>query len=312
MDKQKSILVTGGAGFIGSKLVENLLQKNQSIIVLDNLSTGKIENINSKSIFYRGDVADKEIIDLIFSKYSISKVFHIAGQSSGEISFENPIYDLKSNTLSTLLLLEACKNYGCNSFIFASTMSIYGDSEKEFVDEDTPPSPKSFYAIGKNASEQYMKIYSKFGIRCTALRLFNVYGPGQNMENMKQGMLSIYLSQAIHNKEIIVKGSGERFRDFVYIDDVVQAFIRSTELKHGFNVYNISSGRKTFVKDLANKISKLTGSIPINYTNGTPGDTFGIVGNSESFTKSTGWRAITDLDNGLKTMLMWAKNRISE
>jgi len=307
---KKYTLLTGGAGFIGSKLSRKLIELGRNVIILDNLSTGKIENIPEGSAFIMGDTFNKEIVGKIFESYSIESVFHIAGQSSGEVSFENPIYDLESNTLSTLLLLEACKTHDCKSFIFASTMSIYGDSVNELVDENEASNPKSFYAIGKYASEQYMKIYSNFDIKCTALRLFNVYGPGQNMDNMKQGMLSIYLSQAMHNKKIIVKGSGERFRDFVYIDDVVQAFVIAEELKRKFNIYNISSNKKTYVKDLVHKISTLTGSIPVEYIDGTPGDTFGIVGNSESFMKDTSWRAVTGLDDGLKTMFLWAKNRI--
>ena len=122
------------------------------------------------------------------------------------------------------------KKTGCKEFIFASSMSTYGDHDPSLVSETTPTVPKSFYAVGKLASENYMRIYSDmYGIKCTALRFFNVFGIGQNMDNLKQGMASIYLAMAIRNQHITIKGSKDRFRDFVYIDDIVNA----VEKNHG-------------------------------------------------------------------------------
>ena len=225
----KNILVTGAAGFIGSCVANNLIKEGFKIYTIDNLSTGFRENIHPDINFINGNVQDYKTI-LKLSKVNFYSIIHIAGQSSGEISFDDPEYDLQTNTQSTLNLLRFARNNGCQKFIYASTMSVYGEQPDEPISENSNTEPKSFYAVGKLASENYMKIYSEFGISCTSLRLFNVYGPGQNMDNLRQGMISIYLSQALRTKKIIVKGDKNRFRDMIYIDDVVSAFKMSLKI----------------------------------------------------------------------------------
>ena len=219
-------LVTGAAGFIGSALSKRLIELGHKVVTVDNLSTGFVENIPNEVIFVKGDCHDKSLIKSL-DKYSFDAIFHIAGQSSGEISFDDPVYDLQTNAESTLLLLKLALKVKCKKFIYASTMSVYGDQGETLVKEDSSLNPKSFYGVGKLASEKYLSIFQNFGINCTALRLFNVYGPGQNMYNLRQGMVSIFLAQAFNHNEINVKGSKDRFRDFIFIDDVVNAFISS-------------------------------------------------------------------------------------
>ena len=201
----KNFLITGAAGFIGSALARKLV-KNNNVTTIDNLSTGFESNIPKGVNFINGDCSDIETINKL-NNQKFDCIFHIAGQSSGEISFENPAYDLKTNTLSTLLLLNYAKKNKCKKFIYASTMSVYGDQKEEKANESMYCNPKSFYAVGKLASENYCKIYSSKNLNITCLRLFNVYGPGQNMKNLKQGMVSIYLEQIFNKKELIVKGS---------------------------------------------------------------------------------------------------------
>jgi UDP-glucose 4-epimerase len=212
--------------------------------------------------------------------------------------------------MSTVLLLDFARKKGIKRFVFASTMSVYGDQTYLPVKESSCVDPKSFYACGKLASENYLKIYSNFGIESTALRLFNVYGPGQDLENLKQGMLSIYLAQAISKGEILVKGSKERFRDFVYIDDVVNAFVKSYfgEWK-GFNVYNVCSGKPTMVSELLDRIQESLGKeIGTLLSDGTPGDMFGIYGNYDKINSDFSWKPTTFLNDGLKKMVDWALN----
>ena len=303
------ILITGAAGFIGSKVTQRLIDHGYKTLTIDNLSTGKKENIPRKTIFIEGDCGDRHIINRLGS-YEIDGIIHIAGQSSGEVSFENPAYDLASNTTSTVLLLDFARKKGVKRFIFASTMSVYGDQIHLPVNESSNVNPMSFYACGKLASENYLKIYSNFGIESIALRLFNVYGPGQNLENLKQGMLSIYLAQAINKGEILVKGSKDRFRDFVYIDDVVNAFVKSYlgEWK-GYNVYNVCSGKPTMVCELLDGIQESLGKqIGVLLNEGTPGDMFGIYGNYDKINKDLSWKPTTFLNDGLKKMVDWALN----
>ena len=194
----KTYLVTGAAGFIGSCIAQRLINEGNKIVTIDNLSTGKKEVVPDDCVFIKGNDYDETVLKQL-DNYKFDAIIHIAGQSSGEVSFENPVYDLQTNAQSTIMLLNYAKATGCKNFVFASSMSTYGDhDENPLVTESTPTVPKSFYAVGKLASENYMRIYSAtYGIKCTALRFFNVFGAGQNLDNLKQGMASIYLAQAI-------------------------------------------------------------------------------------------------------------------
>ena len=305
-----TFLVTGAAGFIGSSLAKKLVDQNNTVVTVDNLTTGIKQNIPDKVIFYEGNCQDIKIIDKL-EKYSFDAIFHIAGQSSGDSSFDDPVYDLQTNTQSTLLLLELAKKIGCKKFIYASTMSVYGDQANKPVELDERTLPKSFYGVGKLASENYLRIYQKFGIDCISLRLFNVYGPGQNLNNLRQGMVSIFLAQALTKNKIIVKGSKNRYRDFVYIDDVVNAFIVAYNTKNkDFLIVNIANEIKTTVEYLIELIKKnINKNITVEYSGSTPGDQFGIVGKLNLDTRFFNWKPIVDLETGIKKMVNWAQEK---
>lgn len=305
----KTYLVTGAAGFIGSFVARALLEKGNEVVTIDNLSTGKREVVPEGCTFIEGNDFDEAIIKQL-DAYKFDSIIHIAGQSSGEISFENPVYDLQTNAQSTLMLLNYAKNTGCKEFIFASSMSVYGDKEDPLVSELTLPTPKSFYAVGKLASENYMRIYSQmYGIKCTALRFFNVFGAGQNMDNLKQGMASIYLALAIRDHHITVKGSGDRFRDFVYIDDVVESVLKSMNRDNGgmFEVYNVSNRRKIHVKDIVAYIEEhLPYEVTHKYVQGTPGDQNGVYGVNDKIKTDLGWEGKVTFEEGMQRMIDWA------
>ena len=204
MTPQKSALVTGGAGFIGSHLARRLpLREGWGVEIVDNLSTGYRENVPGDATFIELDLSRNDLHQHLPAK-RYDAVFHLAAQSSGEISFDDPSYDLRTNCQSTVLLLGWCKANGTTRFLYTSSMSIYGDQAVQPVPETAIPVPKSFYGIGKLASEAYTHVYGEFGIHSTSLRLFNVYGPGQNLANMRQGMVSIFLAYIL-KQELIVK-----------------------------------------------------------------------------------------------------------
>lgn len=305
----KTYLVTGAAGFIGSAVARNLLNAGNKIVTIDNLSTGKRNAIPEGCVFIQGNDFDEAVIGELRS-YHFDSIIHIAGQSSGEISFENPVYDLQTNTQSTLMLLNYAKESGCGEFIFASSMSTYGDHKKPLVSEESATVPKSFYAVGKLASENYMRIYSNmYGIKCTALRFFNVYGIGQNMDNLKQGMASIYLALALNEHHITVKGSKDRFRDFVYIDDVVSAVTRAINRTNGsiFEIYNVSNQRKIHVYEIVELIEKkLPFKVTHEYVEGTPGDQMGVYGVNSKIMQDLDWHPQTDFETGMSNMIEWA------
>lgn len=303
-------LVTGAAGFIGSILAKKLIDAGNNVVTIDNLSTGKKENIPSGCKFIYGNTFDKEVINQL-NNYKFDAIFHIAGQSSGEVSFDNPVYDLETNAASTLLLLEFAKKNNIKNFIYASSMSTYGDHKEELVDEESKQDPKSFYAVGKLASEKYMKIYSQFGIRCTALRFFNVYGIGQNMDNLRQGMASIFLAMAINSKHIIVKGSKDRFRDFVYVDDVVDACIKCLNLNQEnlYDYFNISCQRKITVEYIIKTIQNKIKNVTVEYIDGTPGDQFGIYGQNEKALNILGWVPKINFEDGMNMFIDYEYNK---
>lgn len=305
----KTYLVTGAAGFIGSFVARALLEQGNKVVTIDNLSTGKRDVVPEGCLFIEGNDFDEDVIKQLDS-YNFDSIIHIAGQSSGEISFEKPVYDLQTNAQSTLMLLNFAKNNGCKEFIFASSMATYGDKEELLVSEKTLATPKSFYAVGKLASENYMRIYSQmFGIKCTALRFFNVFGAGQNMDNLKQGMASIYLALALREHHITVKGSGERFRDFVYIDDIVDAVLKSMNRVKGemFEVYNVSNCRKIYVKDIVDYIeTHLPFKVTHEYVDGTPGDQKGVYGVNDKIKEELGWTGKVSFEEGMQRMIDWA------
>ncbi len=307
----KKALVTGGAGFIGSHVARRLLKEDWNVYIVDNLSTGYKENIPQGCEFIEVDLSSDNFINAL-PDINFDAVFHLAAQSSGEISFDDPAYDLKTNCLSTVMLLKWCLDKGIKRFIYTSSMSIYGDQEVQPVAEDALAFPKSFYGIGKLASEKYIEIYSRMGINITSLRLFNVYGPGQNMENLRQGMVSIYMAYILNRQELPIKGVVERYRDFIYIDDVVEAYIACLNNPSTFNKsYNVATGVKTTVKELVNELVDVFGysnsGYPIKYCAGTPGDTFGIYADISALKRDATWSPKVSLSEGLKRMADWAK-----
>jgi UDP-glucose 4-epimerase len=311
-------LVTGGAGFIGSAIARRLLSKGHKVIIIDNLSTGKIENIPKECQFIQGNTFDSAPLEkLADQKHKYDAILHIAGQSSGEVSFDDPVYDLQTNTQSTINLLNFAKKNNCSKFIYASSMSVYGEPPSPFVSESSPTIPKSFYAVGKLASENYMRIYSSLekNVQYTALRLFNVYGIGQNLSNLRQGMASIYLAMAIKDHKIIVKGSKDRFRDFIYIDDVIDAIekVLYCSENYNFEIFNVCTGNKQTVENVINKIkSELPFAVNVEYISGTPGDQHGIYGDNQKIKTKLGWSPNYTFDIGMKKMVQWALTEIGE
>ena len=313
---KKKALVTGGAGFIGSHLSHRLLASDWDVHIVDNLSTGFLKNVPEEATFCEVDLSEADCIERLPNE-RFDAVFHLAAQSSGEISFDDPAYDLKTNCLSTVLLCDWCLKNGTPRFLYTSSMSIYGDQEIQPVKESAIPKPKSFYGVGKLASEAYLQIYESMGLSTTSLRLFNVYGPGQNLENMRQGMVSIYLSYILRGQELVVKGSPDRHRDLVFIGDVIDAYLACLDnpQTHGKS-YNVGTGYKTTVGQLVDAELAAFGhtreSYPVRFVEGTPGDTFGIQSDSTLMQIDTGWSPKVDLAKGLERMVAWAKDLVAQ
>lgn len=306
-------LVTGGAGFIGSHIASKLVSEGHIVTVLDNLSTGYEANIPKEADFVKMDIGEEKAYESL-KDLSCDGVFHLAAQSSGESSFFDPMADFKSHVLGTFHLLGWCRKKGVKRFMYASSMSVYGDPQVLPVTEEHPYNPKTFYAAGKISAEAYVKLHQTLGLNITIFRMFSVYGPGQNMQNRAQGMASIYLSYMLEGVPIVVKGAKERFRDLIYIDDVTDAWVMSLNQPKTFGqTYNLASGRKTTVENLLRNMKKLFGSenYPVDFQSSTPGDQFGVVADVSRIQIDLGWSAKVNLETGLSEMIEYERKRKS-
>ena len=301
----KHILVTGGAGFIGSALTRRLLADGYEVTVIDDLSNGRMENVSQEARFIKADLAMettyREIAGIPFDA-----VFHLASQSSGALSFEDPMADMKSHLYITFSLLQLSLKRKVSRFMFSSSTTLYGDTNGLPVNEDCPVNPKTYYATGKLACENYIRFFFGQGLSTTVFRLPNVYGPGQNLQNKDQGMVSIYLSYIIEGQPILVKGSRDRFRDFIYIDDVVDGWMKGFASPDTIGkTYNLASGKKSTVDQVLEGLKTACGKpdYPVEFVTGTPGDQSGLVADISRIQKETGFNPKTGLQEGLKKMV---------
>lgn len=259
-----NILVTGGAGFIGSHIVDKYLELGHSVTVIDNLSTGKKENINPKAKFIEMDIKDESISN-VFAEGNFDVLSHQAAQMDVRVSVNDPKFDALNNIIGSLNLYENCKNYGVKKITFASSGgTVYGEQNEFPCLEDHPTNPVSPYGIGKLTNEYYLYYYKQvYGIDYVALRYGNVFGPRQN-PNGEAGVIAIFANKLINGDQPIINGDGLITRDYVYISDVVEANVRSLE-KEVNGIYNVTTGVETNVnhifKVLKDKINSDLGEV---------------------------------------------------
>ncbi|MBI5198902.1 MAG: SDR family oxidoreductase [Nitrospirae bacterium] len=253
------VIVTGGAGFIGSHIVNRYINEGHEVIVIDDLSTGKKENINPRARFHHIDIRDKGM-EAIFEKEMPEIVNHHAAQMDVRRSTENPAFDADINIIGTINLLENSVKYGVKRFIFASSGgAIYGEQKDFPAGEEHQQFPLSPYGVSKLAGEKYIHYYSKnFGLRYISLRYSNVYGPRQNPEG-EAGVVAIFIGRLLKGKEPVINGDGEQTRDYVYVDDVVHANVRAT-IGDSDGFLNIGTGIETSVNTLLKKLIEVTGT----------------------------------------------------
>jgi UDP-glucose 4-epimerase len=300
-----AVLITGVAGFIGSHVARRFATAGFDVVGVDDLSGGDRANVPRDVEFLEIDLSRAPLLARLPGR--CEKILHLAGQSSGEISFDDPEADLAKNTVSTLNLIRYAMHSGVERLIYASSMSVYGSVRDEPISETHACTPLSCYGVGKLAAENYLKVYRK-SVQSVALRMFNVYGPGQNMRNLRQGMVSIYLAQAVANGRIEVKGSLERFRDFIYIDDVVEAWWRAASLPAALGrTVNVGTGVRTTVGDLLAKVCAAVPGSDYYVSGGTPGDQNGIFADTARLGELLGLRQFVPLDAGLARFAEWAR-----
>lgn len=294
------ILITGGAGFIGGVFSRFLLSCGYSVSIIDfPEKKQKFESQNGfdKIAFYGFDLSDQIWIDKLPNDFDY--VYHIAAQSGGYGSLINPQKDCLWNCLSTANVVEFCKKIKPQKLVYTSTMAVYGEGHDK--DEKSPLVPKSYYGVSKLSGEYYVSMLHRHcGVNYTIYRLFNTYGFGQDLSNMHQGMLSIYLAQALNGNAIEIKGSKHRTRDFVDVRDVCSALYMSLENKNTDNdIFNVCNGMAYSVEEVINKISKsLKKNLEIKEVDPYLGDQFYSSGNCSKL-KSLGWTPKYSIDDGI-------------
>lgn len=301
----RTILVTGGAGFIGSHTVKLLLDKGYKVIVLDNLSTGKKENINPKAKFIYLEINS---IDRNLSKFKeVDAVVHCAAQISVPFSIKNPLEDARINILGSLKLLEACRKLKIKKFIFASSCALYGLTPPQLVRETHNALPEHPYAISKKAVEDYMDFYSKtYGIECVSLRYSNAYGPRQNYLG-EAGVITVFINKLLKNQIPIIYGDGKQTRDFVYVGDVADANLKAVMQKTRYNKINIGTGKEVTINSLLDEIKSIMGRHNIKplYRKERSGEVKHSSVNVNLAKTHLNWKPSTKLREGLMKTIEW-------
>ena len=304
------ILVTGGAGFIGSNIVEKKKKKKHAVVIVDNLATGNIKNINKKAKFYKVSVCDKKKIDEIFKKEKIDIVIHHAAQLDVRKSVADPCFDADVNIKGALNILEACKNTKVKKIIFASSGgTIYGECGTKAPDEKSFANPLSPYGVAKLSVEHYIKAYSAlYGLKYTVLRYANVYGPRQDV-NGEAGVVAIFIGKMTANKEVFIFGNGKQLRDYVYVKDVVSENIKA--LTKGNNeIINIGTQKTFSVNQLVKELSAITHykNKPI-FKPKRNGELFKSFLNISKAKKVLNWEPKVSIKEGLKNTVEYFVNK---
>ncbi len=303
-------LITGGAGFIGSHLCDLLLQLGAEIIVLDNFSTGKMENLDARIEVVVGDCANMEIVAPLVEQ--VDGVFHLAAIASVAMSLNHWQQTTNSNLLATVTVLDAITKLARKvPFVCASSAAIYGDCQELPITEAVLPNPKTAYGVDKYASELHAKVGSELhDIPTSCMRFFNVYGERQDPNSPYSGVVSIFINNFLQNNPVTIFGDGEQTRDFIYVGDVVKFLNAAMQNHHRTGHhdnkevehlrFNVCTGKQTSLNQLADTIKQVTNSLSIvHYTDAKNGDIKHSLGSNRLIEQTLGYSAKTDITTGL-------------
>jgi UDP-glucose 4-epimerase len=304
------VMVTGGAGFIGSHVVDLFLKEGHKVIAVDNLSSGKMENLNPEATFYKVDILDPEIEEII-RRERPEVINHHAAHATVRDSVKNPIFDMEVNIKGTLNILENCIRYGVKKFIFASTGgALYGDDYFP-ADENHPIRPLNPYGITKACVEKYLFFYYKvYGLNSISLRYGNVYGPRQDPHG-EAGVVAIFSQKMLKGNQPIINGDGKQTRDYVYVTDVAMAnFLALNSPNSG--EYNISAGIETSVNEIFRLLKELTNS-NVSEVHGEPmkGEPLRSVLSCEKAKRELGFGPKVSLKDGLRETVAFFRSSLS-
>ena len=310
MTETKKILVTGGAGFIGSHLVDRLIEEGHQVVIADNLSTGKLRNINPSATFHHTDITMQSIRE-VFHREQPEIVFHMAAQTSVIESTKDPLKDCQTNVAGTLRLLEACKIYGIDQFIYSSSGgTLYGDPEVTPCTETAQIIPMCPYALSKHMGEQYIELFNRLThLNYTILRYGNVYGPRQNPHG-ESGVVAIFSQLMLEGKNPKIFGDGLQERDFVYVSDIVDANLKAMA-SCTQDAFNIGTGTPTNINFIYETLQNIIGySGHAEYHPQRAGEIFSISLECEKAAKTLGWVPSVEMQDGLEKTVEFFRRRI--
>mgnify|MGYP002618029075 CR=1 FL=1 len=304
-----NICVTGGAGFIGSHLVDRLIELGHNVLVIDNLSTGMRSFVHDSAQFIEMDVRDPKLLS-VFEEFKPSIVFHEAAQTMVQSSMENPSYDCDVNLIGLINVLDACRKVKVEQFLMPSSAAVYGDLAVLPLTEDLSGMPSSFYGLTKLTAEGYLRIYHEaFGLNTVCFRYANVYGPRQG-DGGEGGVISIFNRLINEDKPLTIFGDGEQTRDFVYVADVVEANIKAMNHPDLTGIYNISTNTSASVNELVGYFTSISGKeIVTNYEAERVGDIRHSRLCNEKAKKDFGFEATVSLDCGLGDTFSYFKGK---
>ena len=300
MTETKTVLVTGGAGFIGSHLVSGLLDEGHKVAIIDDLSSGKLRNLDHRATFYHQDITRPTVQDIIHREQP-DIVFHLAAQTSVSRSNQDPVQDGQSNVIGTLRLLEAIRRSGVDKIIYSSTGgALYGNPATVPCPEDTPIRPLSPYGLSKYLAEQYVELYGRrYQLNYTILRYGNVYGPRQDPHG-ESGVVAIFTQAMLRGKQPTVYGDGDQERDFVYVSDVVDANLKAME-EGDDQAFNIGTGQGTTVNQIFQVLRSIIGyRWDAEHLAIRPGEVYRISLDCTRAAKELGWSPKVSLQEGLE------------
>lgn len=304
------ILITGGAGFIGSHVAEKYLKAGYPVVIVDDLSSGHMENIPKGAIFYSANIENRKKITQIFEKEKPSIVNHHAAQIDVSFSVENPLEDAKQNVFNTLSLFELSKKYGVKHWIYASSGgAIYGEFQKQANKETTVVKPMSPYGASKYSAEIYLKALAPlYSIPVVVLRYSNVYGPRQSPTG-EAGVVSVFIRKMLEGKTPTIFGKGKQTRDYVYVEDVAEANLLALQTKKMLATYNIGAGLETSVLELYHQLQKiLCFNKKPRLSPPKAGEIQRSVLNIEKVREELKWKPKTMLSEGLQKTILWHKS----
>src|SRR3972149_4785499 len=301
-----NVLVTGGAGFIGSHLTESLLAAGDQVRILDNLSTGKRENLprNSPIEFVTGDIRDAPLVNRCVE--GMEAVVHLAAVASVQASIDDPITTHQSNFDGTLNLLEASRHTGIKRFLYACSAAVYSDAASIPVSEEAALKPLSPYAMDKLSGEHsLLHYYRTYGLAATSFRFFNIYGPRQDPSSPYSGVISIFVERLMHNQPVTIYGDGTQTRAFVYVVDLADLLARAAHGMEGNGgVFNVGTGARHSLLQLLTYLEKLSGKkIERRHQPARPGDIQHSCADVSRLTRTFGAAPATTFEQGLKQLL---------